>query len=632
MRLIRVFPRKTKASPCDELAYYGPPDLFAQADAVHVDCTFTWDKPVAEALAEDWRYVAPVSVGGVAYGDPGLEFVPGRYIKDGYTFTSRGCPRTCWFCVSPDTLIITGEGLKAIRDINVGDMVLTHHGRYRPVTRVMARPYRGEILRLHYGAMSTMFPLLITPEHPVCIGKVVSPKGGMRVEDIAWRKAGSLEPRNRNRKGEVYAYPRTQAVVPPPAEMIPGVQKSTNHAAVMALLGWYIAEGYVNHSMLRGYHRTTFCLGHSSQEETYAHEIAQAARAIGLNPHTCHLKIGIRVIIENVRFTRWLVQECGKGAATKHIPLWIRQLPLSLLAPFLDAWSKGDGWLAPEGYTKVSTVSRDLAVALREITLKLGYRSTINGAIPSKVIQGRIVNTKPVYVVIFHQGGRAHGRLVDDKDYVYKPILPTESIPYDGLVYNLAVEEDESYCTPAFAVHNCSVWKRDPVPRLLPIQDGWNILDDNLLACPRPHVEAVFVMLGQQQRRVEFTGGLEALALEDYQVELLASLHPKPTCFFAYDPGDAFETLQSAASRLLEGGFTRASHRLRCYVLIGYPKDTFTLAETRLQQIASIGFTPMAMLWRPETTSAQKWAPGADWRTFQRRWARPAIIHARAGA
>jgi hypothetical protein len=35
----------------------------------------------------------------------------------------------------------------------------------------------------------------------------------------------------------------------------------------------------------------------------------------------------------------------------------------------------------------------------------------------------------------------------------------------------------------------CSVWKRDPTPRLLPIVDCWNILDDNLLACPRPHVE-----------------------------------------------------------------------------------------------------------------------------------------------
>lgn len=174
----------------------------------------------------------------------------------------------------------------------------------------------------------------------------------------------------------------------------------------------------------------------------------------------------------------------------------------------------------------------------------------------------------------------------------------------------------------------CSVWKRDPTPRMLPIQDGWNILDDNLLACPEPHVRAVFAMLSRQKRRIEFTGGLEALALQDYQVDLLATLKPRPSCFFAYDPGDAFETLRSAATRMIEAGFTRCSHRLRVYVLIGYPKDTFDLAQQRLEKMLEIGFTPHAMLWQPETESAQKWKPTEDWRTFQRRWARPAIIHA----
>jgi hypothetical protein len=274
MRLIRVFPRRTKATPDDELAYFAPPDLFARADEIHISVTFTYDKPAAERLAEQWQRVAPVRIGGVAYGDPGKEFIPGRYIKSGYVFTSRGCPRRCWFC---------------------------------------------------------------------------------------------------------------------------------------------------------------------------------------------------------------------------------------------------------------------------------------------------------------------------------------------------------------------SVWKRDPVPRLLPIIDGWNVLDDNLLACPEPHVRAVFAMLQrvsrERRRRVEFTGGLEALALQDYQVGLLADLKPRPSCFFAYDPGDAFETLQSAGRRLLEAGFTRRSHRLRCYVLIGYPKDTFSAAEKRLKDILSIGFTPMAMLWRPETPSQEKYAPASDWRGFQRRWAHPALIH-----
>jgi len=174
----------------------------------------------------------------------------------------------------------------------------------------------------------------------------------------------------------------------------------------------------------------------------------------------------------------------------------------------------------------------------------------------------------------------------------------------------------------------CSVWKRDPVPRLLPIVEGWNILDDNLLACPEEHVRAVFAMLGRQGRKVEFTGGLEALSLQDYQVELLCGLKPRPQCFFAYDPGDEFDTLVSAASRMIEGGFPFGSHDLRCYVLIGYPKDTLEKAEERLMQMVRIGFFPMAMLWRPENKTQEKHKPGLEWRRFQRMWARPAITNA----
>jgi hypothetical protein len=88
--------------------------------------------------------------------------------------------------------------------------------------------------------------------------------------------------------------------------------------------------------------------------------------------------------------------------------------------------------------------------------------------------------------------------------------------------------------------------------------------------------------------------------------------------------------LRSAARRLLEAGFTTASHRMRVYVLIGYPKDTLDAAEARLIDMQAIGFTPMAMLWRPETPSQEKWAPDQRWRGFQRLWARPAIIHAQA--
>jgi hypothetical protein len=43
MKIIRVFPRKTKASPDDPLAKFGPPNLFSDCDQVHISVAFTYD-------------------------------------------------------------------------------------------------------------------------------------------------------------------------------------------------------------------------------------------------------------------------------------------------------------------------------------------------------------------------------------------------------------------------------------------------------------------------------------------------------------------------------------------------------------------------------------------------------------
>ena len=100
-RIARVFPRKTKATPDDDMAFIGPlPRRFdREVDEVHVSVTFTYDIPKAEKLAKSWsRLGVPVKMGGPAFGDRNGDFTPGMYMKYGYTFTSRGCNNHCWFC------------------------------------------------------------------------------------------------------------------------------------------------------------------------------------------------------------------------------------------------------------------------------------------------------------------------------------------------------------------------------------------------------------------------------------------------------------------------------------------------------------------------------------------------------
>lgn len=104
MNIIRVFPRRTRATPDDPFAFTGPPpkkDL-PDIDKVHVSVTFTYDMEKAHRLAEQWlRLGVPVHMGGPAFQMPGGDFIPGMYLKKGYVITSRGCPNRCWFCSVP---------------------------------------------------------------------------------------------------------------------------------------------------------------------------------------------------------------------------------------------------------------------------------------------------------------------------------------------------------------------------------------------------------------------------------------------------------------------------------------------------------------------------------------------------
>jgi len=132
-------------------------------------------------------------------------------------------------------------------------------------------------------------------------------------------------------------------------------------------------------------------------------------------------------------------------------------------------------------------------------------------------------------------------------------------------------------------------------------------------------------MLGRQSHRVEFTGGLEAARLRDWHIGLLAQLSPQPVIWFAYDEAGDWLPLADATERLRKAGFDFQGHRIRCYVLVGYPGDTLTAATSRLECVVDLGLTPMAMLYRDDTGQTT-----SDWRRFQRRWARPAIIHSQA--
>jgi len=146
--------------------------------------------------------------------------------------------------------------------------------------------------------------------------------------------------------------------------------------------------------------------------------------------------------------------------------------------------------------------------------------------------------------------------------------------------------------------------------------EGNIIQDNNILACSDRHRELVWSML-RKQKQVNFRGGLEARRITPRISEDLRSLRIQEL-WLACDHPNAVKPLRKACEILKKSGFTR--NHLRCYVLIG--KD-MAEEEQRLRQVWGAGCMPFAQLFKDKDNSLKY---SKEWRQFQRKWARPAII------
>lgn len=169
----------------------------------------------------------------------------------------------------------------------------------------------------------------------------------------------------------------------------------------------------------------------------------------------------------------------------------------------------------------------------------------------------------------------------------------------------------------------CSVWKREGNIRELPIKDGFDVLDSNLLACSDSHIKKVFDMLSRQKEKPRFTGGLEAKLMKPWIAQELKKLKPYP-CFFAYDTPDDYEPLVNCSKILKEEELLKYHNAYFCYVLCGFKNDTMELAEKRFKQVFDLGFIPFAMVYRDRKGIISK-----EWQRWAHGWIRPWAVMAR---
>lgn len=95
------------------------------------------------------------------------EYAKAREGKELSFSMSARVPDDVCSCLPPGTLIHTKEGVKEIESILEGDQVLTHNGRWRPVTRLFNR--KGESSTRIIHVQGTPDPLELTEDHEVYV-------------------------------------------------------------------------------------------------------------------------------------------------------------------------------------------------------------------------------------------------------------------------------------------------------------------------------------------------------------------------------------------------------------------------------------------------------------------------------
>lgn len=172
----------------------------------------------------------------------------------------------------------------------------------------------------------------------------------------------------------------------------------------------------------------------------------------------------------------------------------------------------------------------------------------------------------------------------------------------------------------------CAVRKREGALRVLPIRNGYNVADNNLLACPREHVESVFSMLHRHRRRPEFSGGLDARLLECWHAESLKEIRTQ-ILYLAYDTPAGRAPAQRAITLLRDAGIKVGV--IRCYVLCGYDGDTVEGAEERCVWLLRQGCIPFAMYMQSIAVRVRV-RPPPEWVAFLQLWINARIMFARA--
>jgi len=391
----------------------------------------------------------------------------------------------CFGCFLPGSLIKTEKGFHKIEDIQMGQKVLTHRGRFMPVIRTLWRPYKGEIIDIRTRKSNEIVSL--TADHEVyaiktknCIykgrltricqwrcNKIYCPRFYLnyKIEKIP---AAQLEindfllyPINRNAKDiefiELEKYynlnPNKKAAVK--IKNIP--TKIKIDEKLLKLIGYYIAEGSTERKTI------DFSLG--SKEKKFAKEIKNLLKKVFKINASSYKRERNVIMVKgcSAKLANIFGNLCGLHAENKHIPFEFQYLPPEKQRIILKAIYKGDGYEGQHShckterkYKKITTVSLILAEQLRDILLRLKIAPRFY--IEKEKVDKKGVHHQQSYRVEWQENPGAHySHFYEEKGVLYWlcPIKEIKKRYYQGDTFDLTIAKDHSYVATNFLASNC---------------------------------------------------------------------------------------------------------------------------------------------------------------------------------
>ena len=377
---------------------------------------------------------------------------------------------SCGICLPAGVPISTDSGVVPIDKITVGTRALTHHGRYRVVTSVQIRIYDGPLYRIRVTGQPD--PLEVTEEHPI-LAVIRRPiKGGRRLEKatgvLRWVRPIELK------AGDYLVKPRIHETasqdswdVPIPMVLSRGSHPQWSEQLISLpltpdlgrLIGYYLSEGSADDRRL--------VFSFHEKEQNYRNDVRRIIhRGFGLRGYeTKNTGLGRNVRYDSAVLAR-VFGSLGRKCDQKHVPPAFMTASKTVREEVVRGLWRGDGHREfHRNYFGIVTTSPHLAYQVQEILGGLGIAASVTSSSPSgkrRAYELRVTAQFSQQMATLLQvefsdtrNRKASHFLVDD-DFVYASIRSIEVRRVEGLqVFNLEVEDDQTYTAAGQVVHNC---------------------------------------------------------------------------------------------------------------------------------------------------------------------------------